>query len=187
MGSFSLWHWIVVLAIPGFAAYAVWRSRKAGAARRAAADGGTVGATSEPVGIGGWLILLLLGQVGGAIRLLLAIVADINLYGVAPPHTHIAIHVELALNVAVLGLVLWSTIQMLGERSSFPMWWKITAVTAVLLPIVDGALVSAVLGMPFRQLYFLTEAAQTFAGIVAVVIWWLYLNLSVRVRNTFVT
>jgi uncharacterized membrane protein YhdT len=163
------------------------RVDKADTTGKAATDASTTGMAHEPAGIGGWLILLLIGQIGGAIRLLYAIVTDVNLYSRAPPQAHIAIHIELALSLTMLGLVVWSTVQMLRERSSFPMWWKIMAVAAILFPIVNGALISAVLGVPLTRFYFLREAAQTFAVIVTVGIWWLYLNLSVRVKNTFVT
>ena len=65
MGSFSIWHWLIlaIFALGIFAAYLIAR-------RRPAASGETVG----PSGVGGWLLLLvaglmILGPLLGAARL----------------------------------------------------------------------------------------------------------------------
>lgn len=51
MGSFSIWHWLIVLLFAG-AIYAIYRS-----AKRAPANTESVG----PSGVGGWLLLLVTG------------------------------------------------------------------------------------------------------------------------------
>jgi hypothetical protein len=47
-------------------------------------------------------------------------------------------------------------------------------------------MVAIVLNVSFDLVFILKQAAGTFQTLVAVVVWWLYLNLSVRVKNTFV-
>jgi hypothetical protein len=60
------------------------------------------------------------------------------------------------------------------------------AVAALLVPIIDAGMVAIVLNVSFDLVFILKQAAGTFQTLVAVVVWWLYLNLSVRVKNTFV-
>ncbi len=97
-----------------------------------------------------------------------------------------AIDLELALNVILLVLFVWTTVELFRRRRSFPTWWKITGVTALLVPIIDAVMVAVVLDVSFDPAFILKQVAGTFQTLVAVVIWWLYLNLSVRVKNTFV-
>ncbi len=56
----------------------------------------------------------------------------------------------------------------------------------MLIPIVDTVMVGRMLNVSLDLELVLRQAAMTFQTLVAVVIWWLYLSLSVRVKNTFV-
>ncbi len=141
---------------------------------------------TEPAGIGGWLIMLLLGQFISGAWVLFAITGDVGSYKIFPPKAHLAIHLELTLNVVLLLLIVWTTVELFRRRRSFPTWWKIMGVSALLIPIVDTVMVGRMLNVSLDLELVLRQAAMTFQTLVAVVIWWLYLSLSVRVKNTFV-
>ncbi len=141
---------------------------------------------TEPGGIGGWLIVLLIGQFISAAWVLFTIIKDVGSYRTVPAQAHLAIAIELALYVILLVLVVWTTVELFRRRRSFPAWWKMTGVAALLVPIIDTVLVAVVLDISFDLALILKQVAGTFQTLVAVVIWWLYLNLSVRVKNTFV-
>lgn len=140
----------------------------------------------EPAGIGGWLIVLLVGQFLSAAWVLFTITKDVGSYKTLPTQAHLAIDLELTLYVVLLLLIVWATVELFRRRRSFPTWWKIMGVTALLVPIIDTVMVALMLNVSFDLAFVLRQATGTFQTLVSVVIWWLYLNLSVRVKNTFV-
>ncbi len=145
-------------------------------------------ATAEPSGLGGWLILMMIGQVGGILRVLKSVVDDIELFK-TPNLTsdgELAIYVELALNVALLALVVVTTVRMLRKSRSFPSLWMCQGAAAILLPFVDAALVASILKIEVSQVLDEKTIAQTIGSAIAVGLWIWYLKVSVRVRNTFV-
>lgn len=145
-------------------------------------------ATAEPSGLGGWLILMMIGQVGGILRVLKSVVDDIELFK-TPNLTsdgELAIYVELALNVALLALVVVTTVMMLRKSRSFPSLWMCQGAAAILLPFVDAALVASILKIEVSQVLDEKTIAQTIGSAIAVGLWIWYLKVSVRVRNTFV-
>ena len=186
MGSLSVVHWIIVLGLVGGVGYAIWRSRKAKVLASSVAEGGTLKTSSGPSGIGGWLILVAFGLLASIIKVLASIVEDVGLFGTYPPNAHIAIHAELAINSILLGFIVYATILFFGEKCSFPIWWKRMALLAALMPIIDGAIIAVLLNVPFGRLVTEKEWGQTIAALIAVGIWWWYLNVSVRVKNTFI-
>jgi len=122
-------------------------------------------------------VLVGFGLLTGAGKVVLSIIEDLDYYKTFPPQSYIAVHIELALNVALFGLVIWTIIEFFRERRSS---------AAVLVPVIDGVLVAAVLNIPLGQVYAEKEIGQTVAALIAVAIWWWYMNVSVRVKNTFV-
>ena len=68
----------------------------------------------------------------------------------------------------------------------FPTLWIYQGVAAVLLPILDGAVVSAFLNVSLYSIVDATAGAQIVGTAIAVTLWTWYLRVSVRVRNTFV-
>lgn len=185
MGSFSIWHWVIVLGLVGAVVYAVMKSRKPKLAT-AIADGGTGTAHVEPRGLGGWLVFLVIGQIGGILRVLKAIVEDIDLLGQAVPNTKAAVIAELTLNVAFLGLVIYVTVSMFRELRTFPTLWKVQATAAVLVPLLDAVLVAGLLNLPIGKVLEEGMIGQLIGMVIAIAIWTWYLSVSKRVRNTFV-
>jgi hypothetical protein len=55
-----------------------------------------------------------------------------------------------------------------------------------LVPILDGALASALLNVSLYSIIDAQVGAQIVGTAIAVVLWTWYLRVSVRVRNTFV-
>jgi hypothetical protein len=96
------------------------------------------------------------------------------------------IYAELLLALAVLALIVWATIALFRTKRNFPNLWKTMAVATILFAIVDTAMVSLVLRLPIDRVMD-TEATFRFVGLlIGTCIWWLYLDKSVRVKNTFV-
>jgi hypothetical protein len=182
MQSFSVWHWIIVLAIVVGVIFAVLKTRTP---KAATANGGTAG-IAEPRGLGGWLVLLVLGQILGIFRVLKAITDDIDLLKDATPQVHAAVVAELTLNAAFLALVAYVTVMMFRQSRAFPGLWKIQAVAAILVPIADAVLVTNLLNVPIARVLDEQAIGQLIGMAIAIGIWAWYLTVSKRVRNTFV-
>ena len=187
MDSFSVWHWMIVLSILAGVALAVLYSRRT---KTVIASGGAavLSATAEPSGLRGWLVLMVIGQVGGVLRFLKSIMDDIDLFK-TPNVTsdgEVAIYVELALNVAVLALVVVTTVMMFRKSRWFPSLWIWQGAAAVSLPFVDAILVANILKIQVSQVLDEKTIGQAIGSAIAVGIWIWYLRVSMRVRNTFV-
>ena len=139
---------------------------------------------ARPKGLGGWLILLALGQIGSIVRVLKSILDDIGLY--KQTDRTAAVDAELALNCLLILIVICVTVTMFRKKRSFPTLWICQGVAAILVPWIDIVLVAAILDLPIRDLVDGRDIAQSVGGIVAVVLWSWYLRVSVRVKNTFV-
>jgi hypothetical protein len=147
----------------------------------------TTATTTEvagPKGLGGWLILLMLGQIGSILRVLKSVADDVSLYKSVDRVA--AINAELILNLLLLAIVVYVTVAMFRTKRSFPKLWICQGVVAILVPWIDILMVAALLGLSADQLVDGKDIAQTFGGIVGVSLWSWYLNVSVRVKNTFV-
>lgn len=186
MGSLSIVHWVLVLGVFGGGGYAIWRSLKQRKAVLAVADGGTLKAAAGPSGLGGWLIILVFGQISGLLKVLVSITEDIDYYKTMPPQAHLAVHIELALNVAYFALLVWTTIAMFRTKRNFPALWKACAIATVLMSPVEAVAVAGVLHVPVSSILDEKAIAQLIPLSIAGAIWWWYLTVSIRVKNTFV-
>ncbi len=140
----------------------------------------------EPRGLGGWLILLVIGQILGMFRVLKVIFDDMDLYREVRPEAVAAIHAELGLNVAFLILAVVTTVAMFRKLRLFPTLWIYQGLAAILLPILDVALASALLHVAPFSVLDASVGGQIVGTAIAVALWTWYLRVSVRVRNTFV-
>ena len=158
MGSLSIWHWLIVaIAIGAFAIAPIYTARR------------TRSATGEPLGFGGWLLVLAIGQSFG---LLSAFAAFIGLLlGGSWDDT-----ARGAVLVAVTILVAWTTIAMWRRHFTFPRLFvgqSIALVIAALWSFADK---------PTAE----TRHAADLAGVLAIsALWAAYVLRSGRVRNTF--
>jgi Protein of unknown function (DUF2569) len=137
-------------------------------------------------GLGGWLALLVIGQVAGLLRLLKAAADDIAALG----SRHVlamgksAIYFELALNLIMLLLVVTTTVMMFQKRRLFPTVWKLQATTNLILSLIGVIVIAVLLNMKLEDLG--GSLAQLAFGLVWLIAWTSYLATSVRVKNTFV-
>jgi hypothetical protein len=137
-----------------------------------------------PKGLGGWLILLMLGQFGSILRVGKAAIDDLGLYQQTDRVG--AVNAELVLNLLLLALIIYVTVAMLRTKRSFPTLWIGQGVAAVLVPWVDILMIAAFLGVNPAQLVEGSDVAQSVGAVIAVSLWSWYLRASVRVKNTFV-
>lgn len=175
MGSFSFWHWLIVLLILGGIAYAVFSARKKSPA-------------SEPVGFGGWLILPMIGQTLAPLQTLVTIANNMKLYDqiMAVPGGAVAFYGENALTLAFLILQIIAIIAMYSKNRLFPKLFLYQWLAILVYGVLDALLVSAALGVPVNGLYGAKEISSIVGPFLGTGLWVLYMYKSVRVRNTFV-
>jgi hypothetical protein len=137
-----------------------------------------------PKGLGGWLILLMLGQFGSILRVGKSAVDDLVLYQQTDRVG--AVSAEVALNLLLLALVIYVTVTMLRTKRSFPTLWIWQGVAAILVPWIDILMVAALLGVGPGQLVDASDVAHLVGAVIGVGLWSWYLRVSVRVKNTFV-
>lgn len=158
--------------------------------KSAASERGTdkSGIRPELKGIGGWLLLLAIGQVVSTILAPLLMLRNFSQYpGLwTLPELRAAIVVEIFISVFVTMYVLYTTSMMFQSRSAFPRLYRYEWVVVGLSPVLSLACFALVTGhFPARGL--LTPLTTSVSTLIAGAIWSLYTLKSVRVRNTFIT
>src|SRR6266404_119619 len=113
MGSFSIWHWIIVLIIilvPATLIYTTYRRGKLKSANG-----------SQPSGFGGWLILVVIGQTLAPLRLLVVMAENSEEYEKVKniPHGSLGIIGETSLNAVFVIFVLATTVIMYMKKRVF--------------------------------------------------------------------
>jgi hypothetical protein len=147
----------------------------------------------ELTGIDGWLALVAFGQVVGILRLLVTMgqyyttaISD-EVWKRFP----IALWGEAALNAAMVGLVVFTTVLLFQHSRRFPSFFIGQTIFAIVMPLVDIVWLALNFALatdkPISE--FLTleakESMQTFAAVVGAAIWIPYVLRSRRVANTF--
>ncbi len=179
MGSLSVWHLLIVILplviIGSIIGVAVWRSSKTNAA-------------GEPVGFGGWLILVVIGQTLAPLRTLGELGRSTSGYEnlMMLPNGRATVYIEVALLLAFAAFQVVVAVAMYRKRRSFPtlflyQWFAIPG-----LFILDMLLVSALLGVGVNALMDAEEIGSVSGTFIATGLWVWYIFKSVRVRNTFV-
>ncbi|WP_085025243.1 DUF2569 family protein [Ensifer aridi] len=176
MGSFSIWHWVIVLFFVGMIVLIVRTGQK------------KVDPVKGPIGFGGWLMLLAIGQTLAPLRTLVETANGMEAYGEyeSVPGGQLVATGEPALNFAFLALqvvVLWS---MLKKNKSFPQLFLYQWIAIPVVVVLDILLVSAALGIGVNQLLTQDVVSPAIASFIGTGLWTLYVFKSVRVRNTFV-
>jgi Protein of unknown function (DUF2569) len=147
------------------------------------------------VGIGGWLILLAIGQVVTPLLYLASLFAyysgpDSGFYANFP----IAFYPEAVLFASTLALISYTTYLFFKKSSLFPAFLIFEYAALILVYPVDVIFVAAVLsaytGEPVEtftaRMSDPKEVAQWIATIVKAAIWTTYIKRSKRVANTFI-
>jgi hypothetical protein len=147
----------------------------------------------ELTGIGGWLALLAFGQVVGILRLVVSLgqyyttTINAELWKQFPT----ALWGEVALNAAMFGLVVWTTVLLFRYSRHFPSFFIWQTIFAIVMPLVDLVWLASIFALatdkPISE--FLTleakEGIQLFGAVVGAAIWIPYVLRSRRVANTF--
>jgi hypothetical protein len=146
----------------------------------------------ELTGIGGWLGLLAFGQVIGILRLIASLgqyytTLDAQVFANFPA----AIWGEAAMNAAVAGLCVYSTVLLFRRSRDFPRIFVWQMIFVICMPLADllwvAFTISRATSRPISD--FLTiepaEGSQMVAGVIGALIWIPYVRRSRRVANTF--
>jgi hypothetical protein len=143
-------------------------------------------------GIGGWLGLLAFGQIMGTLRLIVIVgrymqtITD-EVWNRFPA----AVWCETALNAALIGLCIWTTVLLFKHSSRFPAFFITQMILAILRPVVDLVLIASIfsvsLNRPMSDFFTIEpkEGGQMVAAAIAAALWIPYVLRSRRVANTF--
>lgn len=149
---------------------------------------------AEPSGIGGWLILIAIGQILGGLRLLASLAQyyrsiDSQLWRDYP----FALSVEAVLNLLLLAIMVVTTVFFFTKSHQFPTFFIMQYVASILLYPLDLGVVALAInaqtGQPIsfilEQMINPKEVGQWLALPISAAIWIPYILRSKRVANTF--
>ena len=151
-------------------------------------------AAPDLVGIGGWLILVAIGQVLGPIRALFSIgnyylnELDTSLFDAFP----LTVYGEIALNAAFFAFSIFTAIMFFRHSRLFPRLFILQWILIGTLPLIDVAWVAITAaiytGESFTEFLNmdLSDIGQVIGAIIFGPIWIAYTLRSRRVKNTFV-
>jgi hypothetical protein len=139
-------------------------------------------------GIGGWLILMSIGQVLGPIQILRGMIEE---YSGLPEGTVAAYPAamlgDVAIRLAFIGFLVYTAFLFFNKRAAFPNRFIQTYIAALLLPFVIGIWVTISSGVNTLANLAFGEFFWTYVpGLVIGGIWVAYVLNSERVKNTFV-
>jgi hypothetical protein len=145
-------------------------------------------------GIGGWLILVALGQIFGPIRFLVSIgqyysTLDSNIIGKLP----VTFAGEAVINFFVLALSIYTAVLFFRKSKQFPRFFVYQILAAIFLVPLDAMWIAVAASMETGQsagqllqnALGPSEIGQTIAAAIIGSVWVLYIFKSKRVANTF--
>ncbi|TPK56783.1 MULTISPECIES: DUF2569 family protein [unclassified Mesorhizobium] len=176
MGTFSIWHWAIVLLIIGVPVFFAVRSAVKPSQGPAAL-----------VGFGGWLMLLAIGQVLSPLRTLADLANSVEGYRqlLPLPNGLLAVYSEVALNLAFLALQLVVLISMLRRSRRFPQLFLFQWIAIPVVLVLDTILISSTLGVPVSQIFAGDALMTPVLSFILTGAWVAYVYKSVRVKNMF--
>ena len=147
----------------------------------------------EPIGLGGWLLLPLIGlfltPIGGFFIVVEAVPYAKEMEGLTPTQSFFVVA---GLGITILFVVvapLHLLVLMLRRHRTFPRWWVAvtwaTVVFAALKVLVGYFVFSSLLLSNDVPVIFRTSPGLFAASLVGAFAWTAYMLDSVRVRNTF--
>ena len=177
MGSFAIWHWIIVLAIVAGIFWLVMRARKMAPS-----------APSKLEGIGGWLALLAFGQIMGLLRLVVTVFQNFQTYGpvIDVPGAKVAIFTEVLMNFGLIALAVATTIFLFMKKRAFVKFFTYQWLALPVVFVLNLVIVSAALGLSTSDLVTSEDIRTSVATFIAGGIWVWYTRASVRVAGTMV-
>jgi Protein of unknown function (DUF2569) len=148
----------------------------------------------ELVGIGGWLILIAIGQIVGPLRLLASLAQyysgfDSRLWTSFP----LVFYSEAVLNILLLAITLSTTLLFFTKSRQFPTFFILQYGLAILSfpldAIITGVGLSMYTGKPIstftQQILDPKQMGQWGVIVIYAMIWIPYIRVSKRVANTF--
>lgn len=139
-------------------------------------------------GIGGWLILVAIGQVLGIFRALAEFGKSLPDYEKhwSNPLLKNAIIGEVGLSAGMFAFMIYTAIMMGQKRRIFPTLFRVELVLFAVIPLLNLFWVSYAIGASFEKLGYETVIGQSIGIAIGAAVWIAYTLKSVRVRNTFV-
>jgi hypothetical protein len=139
-------------------------------------------------GIGGWLILMAIGQVVGPLQILTGMIEE---FGSVPEGTAarypLAFIGDGGMRLAYVAFLAYVAVQFFKTRATFPSLFIVSYIVGLALPFVVGVWVTATTGINTLANLATPDFLKVYApGAVVGAIWVAYVVNSVRVRNTFV-
>ncbi|UVK53062.1 DUF2569 family protein [Mesorhizobium sp. AR02] len=177
MGSFSIWHWAILLLVIGVPVFFAVRSAAKPSQKPEAL-----------VGFGGWLLLLAIGQTLSPLRTLADLANSVEGYQqlMTVSNGPLAVYGELILNLAFLALQLVVLVAMLRRSRRFPQLFLCQWFAIPVVFILDTIWIASILDVPVNQVLAGDALVAPIASFVGTGIWAAYVYRSVRVRNTFI-
>lgn len=151
------------------------------------ASGQTVNAAG-PSGLGGWLLLLAIGQTLFPLRTLADLAKSGDAYSrlMTFERGPLAVYGDVGLTVAFAALQFVVAIFMYRRSRLFPKLFMYQWIAIPAFLILESLLVSASLGVPIDQVLSPGAVSRTTGAFLFGGLWVWYVFKSVRVRNTFV-
>ncbi|TIP00278.1 MAG: DUF2569 family protein [Mesorhizobium sp.] len=176
MGSFSIWHWAIVLLLIGVPVVFAVRP----ASKRSQNPG-------DLAGFSGWLMLLAIGQVLSPFRTLAELFSSSEGYKqlIPLPNGPLAVCGEIVLLLVFAAFQVVVLFAMLRRSPRFKRLFLYQWIAIPVVFILDAVWTSTVLGVPVSQILAGDALAAVIASFAVTGIWVAYVYRSVRVRNTF--
>ena len=95
------------------------------------------------------------------------------------------------MNVALIGLAVWTAVLLFMHSRRFPAFFIVQAICAVLMPLIDlfwvASIFSVGLDRPFGDFFLVSplQIARFAVGAIGAAVWISYVLRSRRVANTF--
>ena len=182
MGSISPWHWLIVLLAVGVPLGLVYVTYRTGKKK------GSYSATGGPVGFGGWLILIVIGQTLAPLRTLSNLNKNLDDYESVKLVSGgpLAVYGEVAITLAFFVLQVVVAVSMYNRSRKFPRLFFFQWIALPLTFVLDILLIVTIFHLPVSQAVSPQEVGQTLGAFAVTGLWVWYLHASTRVRNTFV-
>ena len=179
MGSISIWHLLILLALVLIPIAAVIAGIVT--AKRARSPSG------EPQGFGGWLLYLaIMVGVAPAVSFLGSIMQFEHYPQVWQlPGGHVVVSIEVLMNASMFVLSVHLARTMWRRSYTFPMLFGFVWVVGCGVLLLDGLLVMIGSDVPREQVFTATYLRSIGLAFIGGGLWYWYLSKSVRVRNTF--
>jgi hypothetical protein len=139
-------------------------------------------------GIGGWLILMAIGQAVGPLQVLRGMIEE---YSGLPEGTFARLPAAMlgdaAIRLAFTGFLVWTAFLFFNRRAEFPKMFIVSYIAALAAPFALSLWVTVASGINVMSNLVTSEFLATYALTAAVGgLWVAYVVNSERVRNTFV-